>query len=154
MAGKINGFTLMEIIITLTILAIALAIAIPDFSNYITDYQMSSQINKVYSDLQFAKLYAITHKVQTIVSFDTDNSDNYEIYYKNGNSTIVLKNVNAGYPMASNNTSTVTFDSHGFADNSTMLYVNTQNNANPNCIIVNPTEINTGEWKDNACISE
>ncbi len=145
-----NGFTLLEIVITLAILAIALAIAVPNFSRYIKDYKISSQIDEIASDLQFAKFYAVTHKIQTTVSL---NANSYNIYYKNGNSTVSLKNVRLDYPISANST-IIDFDTHGLADNSTSVYINTENNANLNCINIKPIEINIGRWINNACITQ
>ena len=56
---KIKGFTLIEMMITMTISAILLAIAVPSYQSITTNMRMSNEINALSSDLNFARSEAV-----------------------------------------------------------------------------------------------
>ena len=56
---KITGFTLMELLITMSIVAILATIAIPSFQSMITRMRMDSEINSLITDLNFGRSEAI-----------------------------------------------------------------------------------------------
>jgi len=157
-ARTINGFTLIEIVVVIAIMAIALSIAIPNFSKYVTDYQISSQVDQIYSDLQLAKFYSVSHRVQTTFRI---NNNSYTISYLDSNNNLqTIKAINnLKYPVSLNvGNNTISFDSHGFASNAyantITIYINQQNSAKPDCINITYTEINTGIWSNNVCSNQ
>ncbi len=56
---KIEGFTLIELIITLTIMGILTALAAPGMGNFIQDQRLSGQTNDFVGDLNLARSEAI-----------------------------------------------------------------------------------------------
>lgn len=56
---KIKGFTLIELMITMTVSAILLAIAVPSYQSVTTNMRMSNEINALSSDLNFARSEAV-----------------------------------------------------------------------------------------------
>ncbi len=73
MVGEVKAFTLLEVIVTISILAIVLAIAIPSFNKYMKSFEITSQFNQIESDLDWSKTYAFTRKVQVEVDFTANN---------------------------------------------------------------------------------
>ena len=55
-----SGFTLLELIVSLSVLASLASIAIPSFTNLIARTQVSTQSNAVFEALYLARQYAIT----------------------------------------------------------------------------------------------
>ena len=72
-----EGFTLIEIIVVMVILAIASLVAIPMFSSG-ADIQIRSAANKIAADLDYAKGLAVTHQENYTVVFDSDQGS-YQI---------------------------------------------------------------------------
>lgn len=60
---KITGFTLMELLITISIMAILTAIAIPSFQSLMTQMRMDSEIHSLITDLSFGRSEAIKQGV-------------------------------------------------------------------------------------------
>ena len=56
---KQSGFTLIELIVTMTILAILLAIGVPSYQSITTSMRMSGEIDSLMGDLKFARSEAV-----------------------------------------------------------------------------------------------
>jgi type IV fimbrial biogenesis protein FimT len=62
-----SGFTLLELIITISIASLLLAFAIPSFSYVTRSNRMSGQINDLLADMQFARAEAIKEGSDVVV---------------------------------------------------------------------------------------
>lgn len=60
-----NGFTLIELMVTLTVAAILAAIAIPAFSNFLHDDRDISQVNSLVGSLNYARSEAVKRAAAT-----------------------------------------------------------------------------------------
>ena len=67
---KQRGFSLLELMVTLAILAIATTIAIPGFSRWLPNYRLKSAARDVYSNIQLCKLGAVKHNTDWAIVFD------------------------------------------------------------------------------------
>lgn len=144
----INAFTLLEVVLTLALLAIIFSIAIPNFSKYLIDYNISNQIDKLYSDINYIKFYSISHHVPVNINI---SQSQIKALTNETNATLILQD-NFGYPMScSNGTNNIILNSFGIAQGSTSCYVEQENNANPNCFAVQSSRIITGRWINGIC---
>jgi prepilin-type N-terminal cleavage/methylation domain-containing protein len=141
-----NAFTLLEVVLTLAILAIVLSIAIPKFSQYLKDYNMSNQIDKLYSDINYAKFYGTSHHVPVNINI---SQNQMEALTNDTNSTLIVQD-NFSYPMSCSN-SLIALNSFGITQGSVNCYIEEQNNANPNCFIVQYSKISTGRLINGIC---
>lgn len=66
---KQNGFTLIELIITVTVLGILLAIAAPNMFSVVESRKLKGAGENVMADLQFAKAETIKRNTPVIISF-------------------------------------------------------------------------------------
>jgi type IV fimbrial biogenesis protein FimT len=69
----LNGFTLVEIMISIAVLGVLIAIAIPSFSNTIKRYRINAIRDELTASLQMARSEAIRRGVQIIVMRNTAN---------------------------------------------------------------------------------
>ena len=74
-----KGFTLIEMIITMTIIGIVSAIAIPNFSKWKEKHEINGQAQKVYFDLMLARTTAVKANNDVRVTFNT-TSDSYKVH--------------------------------------------------------------------------
>jgi type IV fimbrial biogenesis protein FimT len=68
-----HGFTLIEVMVSLAVLCVLIAIAIPSFSNTIKRYRISAIRDELTASLQMARSEAIRRGVQIIVARNTIN---------------------------------------------------------------------------------
>lgn len=90
-AGKReSGFTLQEVLVTFSIIAILSAIAVPGFSRWIPNYRLKSAARDVVSNFQVAKLTAIKKGINCTITFNkTIGSTLYDyVVYEDANNNL------------------------------------------------------------------
>jgi len=74
------GFTLVEMLVVISIMAVTAAIAIPAFAVWLPNYRLKSAARDLYSNLQLAKLGAVKENKSWAVVFDQGvNPGKYQI---------------------------------------------------------------------------
>ena len=84
---KQTGFTALELLVVIGIVAILSAIAIPNFFGWMPAKRLQSAAADVQSALQTARLAAVKGNICVTVLFDPDN-DNYRIFLDHGGSDV------------------------------------------------------------------
>lgn len=75
-SNKPRGFTILELIITLAIAGVILHFASDNYARWITSTQAKSYTTQLLTDLQYARQWAITHRITTtLCPFDPDTQD-------------------------------------------------------------------------------
>jgi type IV fimbrial biogenesis protein FimT len=72
--GRGSGFTLTELVITMSIAAILLAIAIPSFKYVTVSNRVATELNGLLGDLQYARSLAVKQGLQVTVCVSTDGA--------------------------------------------------------------------------------
>lgn len=75
--GAKQGFTLIELVVAIGILAVLSVMATPYLQDWLVGYRLKGAARAVYSDLQWTKMRAISQKLQYKVAFI--NSTQYRI---------------------------------------------------------------------------
>ena len=65
-----QGFTLIELMVTIIILCVLLGLAIPGFSRWIPNYRLRGAARDLHSNLQYAKMTAVKDRTRCGVLFD------------------------------------------------------------------------------------
>jgi type IV fimbrial biogenesis protein FimT len=69
------GFTLIELMITVTMVAILIGIAAPSFTSWVTTVRVTGQANDLFSDLLLARSEAVKRDVQVAICASTTGTD-------------------------------------------------------------------------------
>jgi prepilin-type N-terminal cleavage/methylation domain-containing protein len=93
-----HGFTMLELMVVLAIIAIAAAIVVPIASSA-GSMQLRAAVTMVAADLEYAKSMSISRGQRYSVVFDSTNEE-YRIADPNG--TTIAHPVNVGHPYAVN----------------------------------------------------
>jgi type IV fimbrial biogenesis protein FimT len=80
---KQAGFSMMELMVVIGILAILLSIAIPNFIGKMPARRLESAAGDVNAALQRARLAAVRENACVVIEFNSSN-DNYRIFVDNG----------------------------------------------------------------------
>ena len=70
-----KGFTALELMVTMTVVAILLATAVPSFKEYGWNLRMKTAMDVLQTDLNLARSRAISHNIQTVICPATDTAD-------------------------------------------------------------------------------
>ena len=74
-----NGFTLLEALVVIGLLAVVVAITIPPFFRIIQKYRAETAIDQVTMNLRFARLAALKKRIPYRVVFSADPTNTYEV---------------------------------------------------------------------------
>lgn len=74
MNTKHNGFTLLELIVTIAIASILVGLAIPTFTDLIKSSQLTTTNNEVVANLNYARIEAVKRNSDISIMFDTTRS--------------------------------------------------------------------------------
>jgi len=72
-----QGFTLVELLIAVAVIASVLSLAVPGFVNWLPDYRLRSAVHDLFSNFQKAKMAAVKRNTNTVVCF---NGSGYVIF--------------------------------------------------------------------------
>ena len=83
-----SGFTLVEMVMTVSIILVLSTLAAPNFITWINGYHLRAATSRLMMTLQQARLYAVKTNAKIVITFDPeDNGEtngNYEIFVDNG----------------------------------------------------------------------
>lgn len=135
-----SGFTSLELMIVVAIVAILAALAIPSFSSTLEKQRITSAAEAILADLRWARAEAIKRNKEVRVAFTTGNSWSYTVHADPGGVNTQLKAVSGSDFPATTLSSTnfasgyVTFDPiRGISNNGTARI--SSNNFNAGVIV-------------------
>ncbi len=74
MQGRAGGFTLIELIVTILVAGILMAVAMPSFTQFIKDAALGSQARSLLSDLQYARSEAVRRNLNVALCPSADGA--------------------------------------------------------------------------------
>ena len=89
-----DGFTILELVITLTIAAILIVIAVPNFNEIIKDNRLSTQINSLSASVNLARSEAVKRNLPVTLCQSSDGSSCAAGWAASSNGWVVFVNSN------------------------------------------------------------
>jgi prepilin-type N-terminal cleavage/methylation domain-containing protein len=119
-----SGFTLMELMVTIAVVAILASLAVPNFIAWLPNYRLQSGAEEIQSALQLARITAIKENATATVAFNTANETYQASVQKSGGPVRIFRRgrMPAGVDINSavfGGGAFVQFDSQGTAINNT-----------------------------------
>ena len=74
-----KGFTMIELLIVVAIIAVTAAIAIPNIISWIPTMRVNSAARDIVSEMQLARMKAVSERNNYVITFDT-TTNQYSIY--------------------------------------------------------------------------
>ena len=84
---KDSGFTILELMVVIAILAIMAGIAIPNMIPWPAKHRMSAAAREIYSAMQYTRLRAVKEKANIVITFNSAGSgatDTYSVFIDDG----------------------------------------------------------------------
>jgi len=91
--NKLAGFTIMEILIVLAIIAIVASISLPVYQQIAPKLNLNAAVRDITSDLRYAQQLSVAEQVIYKVAFDTANN-RYSIINSDTGATLKTINLN------------------------------------------------------------
>ena len=159
------GFSLIELVVTISIMGILMTIATLSFNSFQKKSQFESQVREMYADLADARTRAFTQKQVHGIVFKPNSYDmksySSEAEYKYTSDAVangvVLLSKSLKYGITKTNTTTaftdtnsaILFDTTGFTTTATgfTIVVNPVTvSPNLNCLVISASRVNMGKW--------
>jgi prepilin-type N-terminal cleavage/methylation domain-containing protein len=115
-----NGFTMLELMMVLGIISVVMGLAVPSFLSWLPGLRLSNAARQIATDLQLARMRAISQNTATTVNFDVSAGS-----YTFGSDSRNLGQLFPGVTIAS--ASDPTFTSRGTANAVTITLSNGAN---------------------------
>lgn len=163
--SRIGGFTLVELMVVIVIFGFLMTMVTPAISTWQTKHRAEGEIERLHSDLQLARMKAYTEKVTWGVWWGSGNNPFSTYELRSDHSTPPDGDINdAGdanaasasnvkLPVKSSNSAigSITFDSRGFCNVLTTLYIPDSGGASVDCLKTSSTRIKPGKWDGSNC---
>lgn len=158
-----RGITLIELVVTLSIITILLSLATIAFNNYQVNYNVEGEIKTLYSDIQGARMHAMNENRPYVFKFTSNKSyvaavdSNADGDYNAGDVKVdkyskdsLKYQVSMNFPGGTNR---ITLNSRGMINLNGSVRIDKENSAEYDCIAISNTRIKMGKWDGADCVA-
>jgi len=161
MDRKIKGFTLIEMLVVLSIMAILFSIGIPAYTRWATKYKIQNDTKTIFSVLNQARIKAFSEKRTCGISWSDSTFSQIELRCdKNYDGDIddtdeLIQKIDLKTSFKDGSNSKVTFKKEGFGKTMITIYTSMpEYNSKYNCIKISRTRILMGHYSGGKCAAK
>jgi type IV fimbrial biogenesis protein FimT len=136
-----GGFTLVELLVVMALIAILATIGVPAYQNIVTSNRITTEINGLVTHLQYARAEAVKRGQNVTVT--SNNGNNWEsgwVVADANNNALKQQQAFQGGDTLTATLGVITYDRNGFTTNATTLTLHDQANTAGlgKCLVVSP----------------
>jgi len=113
LAAEQKGFTLVELLVVLTVIGVTSALAAPSVTAWVQNYRAKTVARQLMTDLQYARMMAVSQKIPCVVTLTT--ATNQYTIQQNGNNVAIPRQLNFQYINNNSNNGTNPYYAPGVA---------------------------------------
>lgn len=141
-----SGFTLVEILVVIGIIALLLSIGTIQFSRYTLKYETESQTRKMYGDLLEIRSRALFEKRSRTLSLAAGS---YSLYSSTDTTVTPVATITLKRPITYNGSGAeIAFDTRGMLAGSRAICVSAENDAAIDSIVISMARVQMGKRKE------
>jgi prepilin-type N-terminal cleavage/methylation domain-containing protein len=141
---KNQGFTIVELVLTMALIAVLLSFAVPTFKKQLLKYRIENDTKQIHALLQKVRSKAFTNKKSFTVTFENGASSDKTIVVKESSATIATLTLKTEFNFASG--TIITVDSRGTFSGSSIYATDYDKGAQYDCIAISDIRVALGEW--------
>lgn len=146
-----RGFTLIEIVIAIAVMAILATIGTFQFNQYMRKSSVESQTRKLYGDILELRSKALFEKRPRALKLTTTS---YSLYSSEVMSVNPVSTRPLDVPITWNVSTDITFDTSGMTNDNKAICTNQTNSSPVDSIIISTTRIRLGKLGQGAACAE
>jgi len=147
-----SGFSIVEIIVVISIVSILGALATVQFTGYLRKNSVENQVRQIYGDVMILRSKALFEKKSGTIKLATTS---YSFYSSSVTTVAPLQTKTLKLPITFNNTSDIRYDARGMLDASNKTICITEANSSPvDSIVLSLARIQLGKRDEGAtCVA-
>jgi len=145
--SRIGGFTLVELMVVIVIFGFLMTMVTPAISTWQTKHRAEGEIERLHSDLQYARMQAYVEKVTWGVWWGSGNNPFTRYEIRRDNYAQSSSNLKLAVRSTNGTIGSITFDSRGFCNVKTTLQVTESHGASVDCLAISATRVRMGRWQ-------